>query len=71
MYNFTFGFTFDYTFNSSFTLMYNFTFSFTFDYILSKPKPNFKTTVGFDLKITLHSNTTTTESQYQEYLSCY
>ena len=46
-----------------------------FDFlILSKPQPNLNTTVMFDLKMTLHTThhpPSTTETQYQEYLSCY
>ena len=40
---------------------------------LSKPQPNLNTTVGFDMKMTVHTAThpPTTETQYQEYLSCF
>ena len=44
---------------------------------LSKPQPNFNTTVGFYTKITLQSPpppplpTTATQTQCQQYLSCY
>ena len=38
---------------------------------MSKPQANLNTTVGLDPKMTLHTPPPTTETQYQEYPSCY
>ena len=48
----------------------------TFSYVevwleLSKPQPNLNTMVGFDNKMTLHHPPHPTQTQCQQYLSCY